>query len=466
MNGPWRARLAWNFNRAAGARLIARAPRVRAPADRCFDVIGALLAVIGVAAGAYGTPIYVDPSATGERCSDARSAVEASFPDRPLCSAERALAVAGGGDAVILREGSYPQLKVEDFSPGSYVTVRAFPTEKVTVRGVAMEDTDHLRVEGLRITKGVSIEGGHDVALVGNDIGDYRNGVLLVAEEGSPIQRVLIEGNRVHDIDYPEPIAEDGLSGYGIRMLGPVRNTTIRSNRIERVLEDYIQGGEAGITVEGNHFNGPSLRFDNSDEVHSDLWQIYYPARNIVFRDNIARKTGVQTGLLFQFSDQGPAHRNVVIENNLLDRVSDGAAMQIYNTRGLSIANNTVVGSRQGTLLRYDDRAPEGRDYRIVNNIFGAQTGSALSLEGDWGVESHNLLVSLGGLPREDFASTDVVGREPEFTDPDAGDFELTEDSPGIDAGTADDVPRADLRGAERDGRPDIGAFERSTPSD
>lgn len=417
--------------------------------------------MIGVAAGAYGTPIYVDPSAGGA-CSDQRSASQASFPDRPLCSAERALAVAKRGDAIILRKGSYPQLTIEGLTGGNdYVTLRSFPTEKVTVAGLEVQDTDHLRVEGLTITKGVSITGGHDLALVGNDIGDSRSGVLLVADEGNVLKDVLVADNYIHDIDYPERVAEDGLSGYGIRMLGSVRDTTIRGNRIERVLEDYIQGGESGITVERNYFAGPSLRFGHGDEVHADLWQIYYPATDIVFRDNVARRTGTQTGLLFQFSADGPAHRNVVIENNLLDRVSDGAAMQIYNTRGLRIANNTVVGSQQGTLLRYDDRAPEGRGYRIVNNIFDAKEGDGLSLEGDWGVESHNLIVTPGASRRE-FDATDILGREPRFADPGRGDFELEQGSVGIDAGTAEGAPGADLRGVEREGRPDLGAYERS----
>jgi hypothetical protein len=165
--------------------------------------------------------------------------------------------------------------------------------------------------------------------------------------------------------------------------------------------------------------------------------------------------------LLFQFSASGPPHRNVVIENNLFDHASDGTEMQIYNTRGLRIANNTAVGSELGTWLRVDDRVPRGSGYRVVNNIFDSKDGTPFEVEANWGVEEHNVITSRGALRRGAFDRTDIVGRSPSFVAAGAGDYRLKRGSQGVDEGTPVAAPRTDMNGARRDGRPDAGAFER-----
>jgi hypothetical protein len=424
--------------------------------------LGAVLVSVALSAATLGSnPVYVDTSSVGGRCSDERSASRADAPDRPLCTIERALATAGPDSTIVLRRGSYPELSIEDAVWDGFLTVRSYPGERVSVAGVSIENADHLAVAGLEVKGSFWVRGsGEDLALVGNEIGHQPSGMLLYGESEPGLRRVLIAGNDIHDIDYPEPISKDGLGGYGIRMMGDVGDVTIRDNTIRSVVEDYIQGGGVGMTVEDNTFLGPSLRYDHSDEVHSDLWQIYWPSEDVVFRGNVARDTGTQNGLLFQFSGAGPPHRNVVIENNLFDHASDGTEMQIYNTRGLTIANNTAVGSRLGTLLRTDDRVPPGSGYRVVNNIFESHDGTPLELDADWGVEEHNLIAARGELPAHAFDDSDIVGR-PSFVAPGKGDYRLRRGSAGVDGGTPVGAPAVDLEGARRDRRPDVGAFER-----
>ena len=47
---------------------------------------------------------------------------------------------------------------------------------------------------------------------------------------------------------------------------------------------------------------------------------------------------------------------------------------------------------------------------------------------------------------------------------PDQGDYHLQSGSPAIDAGTIDGAPLTDFEYRERDGSPDIGAFEFGSP--
>jgi Right handed beta helix region len=425
--------------------------------------LGAFVLSLALAAATHGSsPVYVDQSSVGGACSDARTALQADFPKRPLCSLERALATAPANSTVMLRRGTYSSLTIEGLRRKGRLEVWAYPGEHASVEEVSVEDSDNVAVVGLEVRNGFSVNGsGQNLTFVGNDIGHQPQGMVLYGYGGRGLRDLLIAGNSIHDIDYPQPSSPDGVAGYGIRMMGTVRDTTIRGNTIRSVVEDYIQGGESGITVERNTFLGPSLRYDHSDDVHADLWQIYWPSKDIVFRSNIARRTGTQNGLLFQFSAPGPPHRDVVIENNLFDHASDGTEMQIYNTRGLTIANNTAIGSSAGTWLRVDDRVPRGSGYRVVNNIFDSKDGTPFEPEVDWGVEKHNVITSRGGLPRRTFDRTDVVGRSPSFVAARTGDYRLERRSLGVDDGTSLGAPRTDLTGARRDSRPDVGAFER-----
>jgi Right handed beta helix region len=349
-----------------------------------------MLAALWVALAALGaTPVYVQP---GAGCDDDRKAETAAHVDTPVCSIPRALELAEGRAAVVLRGGTYPALEVDGYHPPGWVTVRPYRDEAVTLQGLEIADTERLQVDGVRIEGAATIRGSdRDVALTRSEIGDQRSG-LWVYGEGAGISHLRIEHNSIHDIDYPEPAATDGAAGYGIRLQGTLSEVDIRGNRVSRVVEDYIQGGGDRITVEGNLFEGPSLRGHHADAIHSDLWQVYWPGSELAFRGNVALRTGTQNGLLFQFSDKGRPHRHVVISDNVFDHASDGTDMQIYNTDGLTIARNVAVGSAYGTMLRVDDRVPEGGHYRVVDNVLEASAAEPLADETGLAATARNTL--------------------------------------------------------------------------
>ncbi|HEY0390341.1 MAG TPA: right-handed parallel beta-helix repeat-containing protein [Solirubrobacterales bacterium] len=302
----------------------------------------------------------------------------------------RAISVAAGGTTLCLRSGAYDAIEATGVKNAHPVTVRSTPGARATLKGIDLIDPAGLRFVALDLTGGVSISpSAADIQFIDNDItgpsgiymfGDYRI--------GKQIDRVLIEGNNIHDIDYSGE-QETGY-GYGIEGVGDVRHVLIRDNTIQSTASDYLQSATpVHWVVDHNTFLGPSLLGNHED--HQDLWQIFGGGRDIAFTNNVARHTGTQESLLFQ---EG-AFRKVVVENNLFDHDSRGYTCQIYQSDGLRFSHNTIVGSRWGCLFRDQAGSPPGSGYRIVNNVFAdTRDGGDVSTEGraaGWGTYDYNV---------------------------------------------------------------------------
>ncbi len=391
-------------------------------------------------------------------CRDRRTVRRARSAQTPWCSLRRALGVAPPGAVVDVRGGPYPRLEANEFSRPAYVTLRGRAGEAVTLAGVDIRNSDHLRLEAFRIDGRFEVlESARDLQVVGNELSRQRSGMFLFGWEGQQVRDVLIERNLIRDIDYT---GEQGTGeGYGIQLTGSISHVTIRDNTIQSVAEDYIQGGGSHITVERNRFLGPGLRYTHP-QAHADLWQIFAPSEHITFRNNVVRDTGTNNGILIQFSGQTQPHRDVTIENNAIYNGSDGYDMTVMNTQGLRIVNNTFVGSRWGVALRRDPIVDDGSGYVVVNNIFDASEGDPFSMEEPWGREDHNLIRSRGDAVPSALGPHDVIAADPGFVDSRGGDLRLRSGSPAIDAGTADEGPERDLDGNARRGDPDLGAYE------
>jgi hypothetical protein len=338
--------------------------------------------------------LWVGPSLPGFSTTDATSPAQAPGCTRTLdpgSDPSDALHAAPSGATICLKKGTYPAIEATGVEKSPPVTVRSAPGERAHVKGIYLIDPSGLRFVSLRVTGGVNISpSAADVALVGNEItgtsgifffGDYRI--------GKRVNRLLIKGNFIHDIDYTG--AQETGYGYGIEGIGDARNVTIRGNTIKSVAADYIQSASpVGWTVDRNTFLGPSLVFNHPQE-HQDLWQIFGGGRKIAFTNNVARHTQTHESLLFQ---EG-AFRKVRVENNLFDHDSRGYTCQIYQSSGLVFRRNTIVGSRWGCLFRDLADSPPGSRYRVERNIFAdTREGGDISIEGragDWGTYDYNV---------------------------------------------------------------------------
>jgi nitrous oxidase accessory protein NosD len=334
-----------------------------------------LLLVMGLLGGA--------DAAARERCTRTL---------RPGADAGAAVERARAGAVICLRAGRYPRIEVEDAHKARYVTVRSLRDRGATVAGVELRDASRVRIERLDLTDPLLVlESAHHLQIVRNEVGHTDTGMYFYGWSGNRVEHVRIAGNHIHDIDYD---GEQGPgNGYGIDMVGNTGHFVIRGNRIARVAEDYIQlGGGSHFTVDRNTILGPSLRHRHPD-AHADLWQIFGGGSDIAFTNNVIRRAGTNTGLLFQTGQ----FRNVRVTNNLFDHDSDGHSVQIYNATGLVFRHNTVVGSRWGVIFR-DHRGEHGTSagsgYRVERNIFEARDAPDVGTEGDafrWGVYDYNV---------------------------------------------------------------------------
>jgi hypothetical protein len=351
---------------------------------------------------------YVAPGGSDANPGSARS---------PFGTIQKAADVAGAGDTVIVRPGTYTgEGRIVSLSrsgiPGRPVTFLSQERWGAVLDGRGRSlvawyfDTEvgHIRVEGFEIRDlhdhGFDFYGGgvHDITIahnhvhhIGRNCTDTQNG-QTGASLGAGAHRVTFDGNVWHHI---------GRYAPGEQSCSP--QTEYYKNHDHGI---YIADAD-GITIENNVFYG--------------------------------------------FGRGWPVHR--YSSHDVL-------------TRGLAIVNNTFVGQnpyRPGHIIL----ASPTEDLRIENNIFQGPNTAALNFENLKfpGASVRYNMVS-GGVIKVGRPRGVTFSRNWERTDPrlsDVPDFRLRDDSPAIDAG----LPLAEvLEDADGVRRPrgvgyDLGAYER-----
>jgi hypothetical protein len=392
-----------------------------------------------------GPVLYADPHAVGGACSDSREPAEVSRA-APWCSLDRALEAAPDGALVLLRKGVYPPAEVRRRPRARLVTFRPAEGEGVTLGGLSIEDASDLRFEGFAIRGRTRITFGTRIELVRNDIA--REGITV-----RPSDRLLIEGNDIHDLTYDGSVAG---AGYGISLSGgwndpdrpqTITNVTIQGNRFSHIPADGIQGGRIeNVTIADNEFRDITNFLRPSE--HSDGVQLHGMAANVTIARNY-------------FHDQpraliakGSIFPGLVIENNVMVKLS-GIALNVYDAPGARIANNTIWDT--GAAVRLNDLpevAGAMRGAVVVNNIldrlwFGPEHVA---------VEDYNLIGER--KPGTPYGAHDLFGG-PGFASP---NYRLSPESRAVDSAAAAYAPGGDARGQERVHVPDRGALEYVPP--
>jgi hypothetical protein len=380
------------------------------------------------------TVLYVDAGSLGGECSDARPVAKVS-PAAPWCSLDRALEAAPDDSVVLVRAGTYSAAEVRRRLRSEFVTFRPFEGEKVTLEGLSIEDSSYLRLEGFTIRGRTRIQFGSRIQLVGNDIA--KEGITM-----RPSDRVLIEGNVIHDLTYEGDVAG---AGYGVWLIGgwndPARpqkltNVTIRGNRFSRIPADGIQASQVeNLLIEDNEFDhiAPFLRADE----HSDGIQLHGEATNVTIRRNFFHD---QPGALIA---KRSVFRNLVIENNLMVRL-DAIALNIYDAPGARIVNNTIWDTAVALSFRdLPEVAVEMKGATVANNILE----KLLFEPGHVAVEDYNLIGTR--QPATPYGPNDMFG-EPGFVSPLALDYRLGRGSRAIDSGASQYAPSRDREGQHR----------------
>lgn len=374
---------------------------------------------------------FVDVASVGGACSDSFTAVQAASPASPWCSLGRAVALAPAGARVGVRGGSYPALTVRwDRRRSSHLTLAAVGGEVANLAAFKAEGTGFIRLEGFRISGGVTLQAGtHDIQIVGNDLSG--SGIYMRSARNH-----LIEGNYIHDL------APDraGLMAQGYSVdpaTGGTRNLTIRRNHFARMSYDAIAlfYEATDVLIEGNEIEQVRVRAGSS--LHVDSMQIMY-GRNITVRGNFVHDS--THGLIAKAG----ATEGLTIENNVFARL-DSAAMNLWDAPGVRIVNNTVWDTHSGVLLRDDPAVPATTSATVASNVLDNLESPAAHLAyEDYNLIARNLVPS--NAPR---GPHDLLG-DPRFISPTTLDYRLAAGSPAIDAAMSDLSPALDRAGRGR----------------
>ena len=359
---------------------------------------------------------------------------------RPLCTLERALAVARSGSRIVVRKGSYPALAVGSTNGrNAYVTISPQAQEQVTIeRLVVSGGASFLRLEGVAVSNGVAVlgqsragTGSRRIAIVRCRIDTVGNDAILL-EWGT--HDVLIEGNSIHSTNGGNGITlnsqsnRPGVPEPGATPLPPVSNVTIRNNRLIGIGTDAIRPANfEHLVIEGNEITGVVERGN-----HSDVLQVVWGGNDLVFRDNYVHDNRGQG-----FFIKDGLVTNVLIENNVFVRNRFGFQIAIYETQGLQLVNNTVWDNEHDASL-----GDNLRDVVIQNNALGGlivdgePAKLAPQVKQDYNVIGGGW--NWGARGRHDRRGS------VRFLDPGRDDYRLAPGSLGIDVGTGNWGPSRD----------------------
>jgi len=256
------------------------------------------------------------------------------------------------------------------------------------------------------------------------------------------------------------------LAGGGVDVTSRQGTITITNNAFLKNSTGLSDGGggvqawsDSGtITITNNTFSGNSGRWGGGVSAQVDSGTI--TITNNTFSGNSARRDyGADGGGVYVSSYYGP----VTISNNTFSKNSGyfggGVCARLYtDSPTLNIYNNIFFNNKGYSgddLYVYCSHVANyiGATVNLYNNDF---SGNA-DFDTGW---SEDLYITLTGK----YYHAGNIQEDPQFVDPENGDFHLKPSSPCIDNGTADapGLPETDFEGDPRivGGAPDIGADE------
>lgn len=378
-------------------------------------LIASLMPLTGSEPGPW--PAWVTPASDRYYVAPAGSDTNPGSSGSPFRTLQKAAEVAGPGDTVVVRPGTY--------TGGSRI-----------------------------VSLSRSGEPGNPITFLSERrwgaILDGRDQSLVAWYFDAGVGYIRVEGFEIRDL------REHGFDFYG----GGVHDITIVRNQVHHVGRNCtdtsngrtgasIGAGASRVTFDGNvwHHIG---RFAPGEQGCTPKTEYYKNHDHGIYVENADRVT-IKNNIFYGFGRGWPIHRY---------------SSRDANTRGLSIVNNTFVGQntyREGQIIL----ASPTEGLKIENNIFHGPNSAALYFENlrfPGALVRHNMVY--GGVIKVGRPRGVTFSRNWERTDPrlrDLPDFRLRYDSPAIDAGLplAEVTEDADGVRRPRGAGYDIGAYER-----
>jgi Right handed beta helix region len=405
--------------------------------------------------------LYVDQGSIGGQCSDSFSATQAQSQTTPLCTLDQALTLASSGSTVLLRAGAYPALTVNGGNRTALVTVAAYGSETVSLPSIVLgSDTDFLRFQGLRLTGDANASdldvgaGSHDVQIADSQIASQTQDAIALRPG---VANVLIDGNHISS---KAPGATDGGDGIAFDSTStlpdsppgnpadaPISDVTISNNRFDNIGVDAIRPANfVNLKIEGNDITGI-----NENGEHTDAIQTVFGGTNLDVESNLIHNNGGE-GILIKDGQVTGA----VIANNVVVHTTAEIQLQVFDTIGLTIVNNTFWDNEYNVVLR-----PGVRNAVIRNNIFQDEVAEDPAESAQNVHQDYNLVAdgwNWGAVGPHD------ISTPPAFVDPAANDYRLASGSAGIDAGDGSAAPLFDKACRARYDAPGVANKGTGTP--
>jgi MYXO-CTERM domain-containing protein len=485
--------------------------------DRMKPTLSAMIAaaVLFAATQAKAATFYV--ATTGDDATGDGSSVK---PWRTIEHAANVGIPAGGGDTILVRDGTYMGVNLLD---------RAFPT-KVTIRSdnpykavltnvdggmeairVYINGSANLAIQGFVITNGHPTyscpNGRENYYLIHlQDVSDLslEDNIIFGANAPGTCNEVL-KINRSVDTAYPKNIVVRGNVFYD------------QANAAGADLIDSVRPGEIEI-VDNIFFGNPDHAESQSFITLKRQVQASNPGspRYRVHRNVFLHWAGKSDQAFVQFGEDGVAEYEIsdaLVENNLLlgdSPASMAAPFQFKGVRGVLVRANTVVGDVPGGAFGFrigtEGQNLQIQDITVHGNLFSDPAGTMgqpsnrfMMTYGDVLLSSitldHNLFWNGGNALPDQGSVTPALDANKVVADPkiatdqsgivlprwdaNAGAFSsgsksireeflrlvnrygaLGVGSGAIDAADPSQMPAGDIRGLARGANPDIGAFE------
>ncbi len=400
-------------------------------------------------------------------------------PDKPWRTLGHAAGKVKAGDTVMVAPGDYPEAVILSASGTETepITFRVDPPRAAKVKSFQV-NADHITIEGLEITNdaaqnafGIHCGEAHRKnartgnRILNNFIHDINGTAIYSGTSGlvkdNTMRNVyrgvfansgtLVENN---EVDTLTPFMENGKDG-GLKPKKTQYNffcgddITFRGNYLHGTQKEHLINGMGScfFTTYDSWLYGPSRRIliENNrcfDATHASepMGTARKESSHITYRNNLFVDT-VYVGVMPK------GYEYVTVENNTF--INCGAYpvwLQNEAQCKTSVVKNNLITyrGRERVVEAYGWKAPDA--------------GIRFDTEGPKPDCDHNLIF---GTQNRKYGPNDITA-EPQFVDPDNGDFRLKPGSPGIDAGATIEEIKTDLRGKPRPAGKayDVGAYE------
>ena len=367
----------------------------------------ALLAVAVAPAAASATRYYVSPTGNDTAAGSAAA---------PWATLQKAVDTIAGGDTVLVAPGSYASF-TDTRLHGTGVRITAQDQSQPPVlHGAVLAGDSFLTIDHATIDREVTLRThptnaakfAHDIIFSDSSFPSATGSTCLTIRNGA--YNVTVRDNHFTGCYTGILGPGDGIADPAARPMA--RNIQVLGNTIEHIRSDGMQFGNWDDSV----IDGNVIRdvHDPAGVIHNDAIQVMGNSHRLRISDNT-----LDGSIQELFTQDALGSNDTLVATGNLILGGWAYSVQLEGTRNITFANNTVWRSKYGVIFRNGTSGTWSHNV-IDRYVPGEGTGPMADA-------GYNLTYTrTAGTP----AATDLVGVDPLFVDPLAGDFHLQAASP------------------------------------